>query len=81
MIAYDTERLLLIEEAAPLIGISPVTLRSWCSRGRFPCRRLPGSRRFLIPSADMEAFLNGATLDVKHLADNGLVVSPRKTRK
>jgi len=35
------ERLMLLEEVAPLVGLAPSTLAEHCRRGRFPCRRLP----------------------------------------
>jgi DNA-binding transcriptional MerR regulator len=36
-----TKRVLLIAEAAEVLGVSQVTLRRWDASGRFPARRHP----------------------------------------
>ena len=74
------ERLMLLEGVAPLIGLAPSTLAEHCRRGRFPYRRLPGTRRYLFAPADVPAYLDGCELEVTHLAGNGLIVRPKKGR-
>lgn len=74
------ERLMTLEEVAPIIGMAHSTLAEHCRRGRFPCRRLPGTRRYLFPAADVQAYLDGCELEVRHLADNGIIVRPKRRR-
>jgi excisionase family DNA binding protein len=67
----------LIEDVARELGIAESTLRRWCQRGRFPHRKMPGTRRILIVRADVEAFLSsGGELEVRQLADGGRIVVP-----
>lgn len=42
-----------------------------------PHRKLPGSRRCLFVVADLEAWENGAALEVVELDDGGRVVRPK----
>jgi predicted DNA-binding transcriptional regulator AlpA len=74
------EKLLLSEEVAALVGMAPSTLAEHCRRGRFPCRRLPGTRRYLFPAADVQAYLDGCELEVKLLGNGGVIVKPRRRR-
>jgi len=70
----------VIENVAPQLGIAESTLREWCRRGRFPNVKLPGTRRILIPLRDIDAYLAGATLETKRLADGGRLVQPARGR-
>jgi len=68
--------LMLAEDAAPLVGMARSTLAEHCRRGRFPCRRLPGTCRYLFPAADVQAYLNGCDLQVTYLPNGGIIVKP-----
>lgn len=70
------EKLLLVEDVAPLVGMAPSTLTEHCRRGRFPHRKLPGARRLLFAPADVQAYIDGCELEVRELADGGRVVRP-----
>lgn len=72
------ERLLLAEEVAPLVGMATSTLTEHCRRGRFPHRRLPGTRRLLFVAADVQAYIDGCGLDMTRLADGGVIVKPAR---
>lgn len=72
---------MLAEEVAPLVGMAPSTLAEHCRRGRFPHRRLPGTRRLLFPAADVQAYLDGCDLEVRELARGGRIVKPKRKSK
>ena len=55
------EMLMLAEDVAPLVGMARSTLAEHCRRGRFPCRRSPGTRRYLFPAADVQAYSTDAS--------------------
>jgi predicted DNA-binding transcriptional regulator AlpA len=75
-----TENLMLVEDVAPMVGMARSTLVEYCRRGRFPHRKLPGSRRLLFPAADVQAYLDGCRLETILLQDGGRVVRPVKRR-
>ena len=47
----------LVETVAAEIGVACSTLHEWCRAGRFPCRRAPHTRRYLIPRDEIAAQL------------------------
>jgi predicted DNA-binding transcriptional regulator AlpA len=71
---------MLVAEVSPLVGMAPSTLAEHCRRGRFPHRKLPGSRRLLFPAADVQAYLDGCELETRLLGDGGRIVKPVKRR-
>lgn len=71
---------LLVEDVAETLGVAVSTVHEWAARNQMPCRRLPGRRRLFIPREDFLAWMDGAELDVKHLAGGGRVVKPRRPR-
>jgi hypothetical protein len=74
-------RLGTLEDVAADLGIAPSTLAERCRRGLFPCVKLPGARRVMIPLDDAELYVaTGCALEVKRLADGGRLVTPAKRR-
>lgn len=56
------------------------TLYELVRRGEFPHRKLPGRRELLFPLADLEAFENGAELEVVKLPRGGRICRPKSPR-
>jgi hypothetical protein len=82
-----TERLPETSEGAcsPYLLVEDVARRYHCSTRRvheltrtnaIPHRRLPGSRRCLFLPAELDAWDNGAALDVRELDRGGRIVRP-----
>jgi excisionase family DNA binding protein len=73
----DVAGMLLAEDVAAMLRVSPVTVREWARRGRLPCLRLPGTRRVLFPGDWIEAYLAGDTeLVVELRQDGGRLIRP-----
>jgi excisionase family DNA binding protein len=68
---------LLSEDVAELLGISRSTVQEQMSRHLLPHRRLPGTRRCIVPRKDFEQWLDGCELEVTQLAGAGRIVRPR----
>jgi excisionase family DNA binding protein len=51
----DTGRRLSLLEAAPILGVSPHTVRAWTRQRRLPYHKL--GRRLVFDRADLERFL------------------------
>ena len=68
--------LLLTEDLAKLLGLSRYTVGDQLRRGLIPHRRMPGTRRCIIPRRDFEAWLDGAELETVRLAGGGRIVRP-----
>jgi hypothetical protein len=71
---------------SPYLVVEDVAGRYHCSTRRIheltrtqaiPHRRLPGSRRCLFLDAELEAWDNGAELEVRELAGGGRIVRPK----
>lgn len=69
--------LLLVEDVAALLHLSPKTVQEKAVRGLIPNRRMPGTRRCLFPRGDVEAWLAGAELETLKLAHDGRIVRPK----
>jgi excisionase family DNA binding protein len=67
---------LLTDDVAELLGLARSTVQEQMARGLVPNRRLPGTRRCVVPRADFDAWINGAELEVIHLARGGRIVRP-----
>lgn len=48
------DEILTAEEVAKLLKISKQTMWNWCKKGRVPAYKMPGSRKWLINSKDLE---------------------------
>lgn len=68
---------LLSEDVAELLGVSRSTVQEWLGRHLIPHRRLPGTRRCIIPRADFEQWLEGCELEATPLASGGRIVRPK----
>ena len=71
----------LVETIAGELGVAASTVHEWCRKGRFPCRRAPHTRRYLIPRAEVPAWAEGAEMEVKLLAGGGRIVKPKNGGK
>jgi excisionase family DNA binding protein len=60
-----------------LLGVSRSTVQEWLGRYLIPHRRLPNTRRCIIPRADFEQWLEGCELEVTQLAGEGRIVKPK----
>lgn len=72
---------LLSEDVAELLGLSRYTVQNQLRRGLIPHRRMPGTRRCIIPRKDFEAWLDGAALETVPFAGGGRIVRPVAKRK
>jgi excisionase family DNA binding protein len=72
---------LLSEDVAKLLGISRSTVQEQLSRCLIPHRKMPFTRRCLIPRRDFDAWMDGAELETHLLAGGGRVVTPKKVRR
>jgi hypothetical protein len=51
-------------------------IRELCRTHRFPHRKMPATKRLLFSLADLEAWENGAPLELVRLPDGGRIVRP-----
>ena len=72
------DQFLLSEQIAELLGLSRSTVQEYLSRCLIPHRKLPHTRRCLVPRADFDAWLDGAELETRYLAGGGRIVKPKK---
>jgi predicted DNA-binding transcriptional regulator AlpA len=68
---------LLVEDVAARYGVSLRWVHERTRTETIPHRRLPGSRRCLFVEAELEAWENGAALELRELAGGGRVVRPK----
>jgi len=71
---------LLSEDVAAILGWSRSTVQEHMARGRMPHRKMPFSRRCIVPAADFRAWLDGAELETQLLAGGGRIVRPKARR-
>lgn len=80
----------LIPAGSPYLLVEDVAARLRCSRrsvheltrtNAIPHRRLPGTRRCLFRAEELEAWEDGAPLEVAKLARGGRVVAPRRATR
>src|SRR4051812_31296168 len=64
---------LLSEDVAKLLGLSRSTVQEYLSRCLIPHRKMPFTRRCLIPKADFFAWLDGAELETQLLSGGGRI--------
>src|SRR4051812_33740339 len=60
-------RYLLVENVADLLGISKRTVHELTRTRAIPCRRPAGARRYLFIPDELDAWIDGARLDVREL--------------
>jgi excisionase family DNA binding protein len=70
-------RYLLVEDIAARMGIAKRTVHELTRTRRIPFRRLPFGRRCLFEESWLEAWADGAELEVVELEGNGLIVRPK----
>jgi excisionase family DNA binding protein len=76
-ITHTGRRYLSVGDVAARYGVSEWTVYDWARRTRIPFRKHPGSNRLLFLEAELDAFDDGAPLEVKRLARGGKVVTPK----
>jgi excisionase family DNA binding protein len=69
---------LLVEDVADRLRCSTRTVHELTRTKSIPHRRLPGSRRCLFRSDELEAWESGSPLDITELPRGGRVVAPRR---
>jgi excisionase family DNA binding protein len=67
---------LLVEDVAARLRCSRRTIHELTRTNAIPHRRLPGGRRCLFREDELEAWVEGAPLEVVELARGGRVVRP-----
>jgi excisionase family DNA binding protein len=67
---------LLVEDVAARLRCSTRTIHELTRTNAIPHRRLPGARRCLFRADELEAWENGAALEVVQLPGGGRVVKP-----
>ena len=70
---------LLVEDVAARFHCSTRTVHELTRTSAIPHRRLPGTRRCLFRKDELEAWENGAELEVVELPHGGRLVIPRAT--
>ena len=48
-----------VRDAAHLLGLSPTTVRNWCSQGKLPFPSFRVGRRRMFRCADLRAYVDG----------------------
>lgn len=76
-----TDDFMLSEDVAELLGLSRSTIQEYLSRCLIPHRKMPFTRRCIIPRADFDAWMDGAELETQLLAGGGRIVRPKKLRR
>lgn len=69
-------RYLLVEDVAAQLGCSVRSIHERTRLGDIPCRRPPGMRRWLFTQDELDAWINGAQLEVLEGPRGGRVVRP-----
>lgn len=75
-----SDEFLLSEDVAELLGLSRSTVQEHLWRCLIPHRKMPYTRRCLIPRRDFDAWMEGAELETQLLAGGGRIVRPKKLR-
>jgi len=70
---------LVVEDVAERLHCSTRTVHELTRTSSIPHRRLPGSRRCLFRTDELEAWEDGALLEVHELPGGGRVVTPRSS--
>lgn len=65
---------LTVEAVAERLQCSPRTVQSLIARDALPYRRVPGMRRLLIVERELDAYIDGAELEIVALPRGGRVV-------
>ena len=65
-----TRRLVRVQQAADLLGVSASTVRRWAADGRIPCQRTPSGQRRFLPD-DLERALRKGDLPSRGRASAG----------
>lgn len=57
------DRLLMVREAAEVLGVAPNTVRAWADAGKLPCKRHPMNNYRLFRLSDLMEVLEAFRLD------------------
>ena len=76
-----SDEFLLSEDVAELLGLSRSTVQEHLWRCLIPHRKMPYTRRCLIPRRDFDAWMDGAELETQLLPGGGRIVRPKNPRK
>ena len=73
--------LVLVEDVAADLGVSPTTLRQWCRKGKFPSIKNAGKRRLWLRQDWVDAWLDGGReLELKRTKGGGWVCKPKAVK-
>jgi excisionase family DNA binding protein len=67
---------LLVDDVATLLGCSKRSVHERARLREIPHRKPPGMRQLLFVESELQAWLDGADLDVEELPRGGRVVRP-----
>lgn len=70
-------RYLRVEDVAEMLGCSTRSVHERTRTSTIPHRRIGGSRRCLFLETELEAWINGATLESVETPNGGRVVRPK----
>jgi len=59
VLAVEREKYLSCVEVAEWIGLHKSTVYSMAQDGRIPCRKVPGTDRWIFKASEVEAWLQG----------------------
>jgi excisionase family DNA binding protein len=62
---HDPPQRVSVEDAAPLLGVSPYTLRKWVRQRRLPFHQV--GRRIVLDRTDVERFLRACRVEAREL--------------
>ena len=75
--ALSTPKYLVAKEAAEYARMTLRSLHERTSQRTIPFRKLAGSRRLLFTPDDLDAWLDGAPLEVTEKPDGSIIVRPK----
>jgi excisionase family DNA binding protein len=73
--------LVLIEDVAAELGVSPTTLREWCRKRQFPHIKHGGKRRIWLRRDWIDQWMVDPELEVLHKRGGGRVVRPKAVKQ
>lgn len=72
MMQVEQERYLSTQEAAGTALVTVHTLRRWVKEGKLTARRVPGTRKLLIPASELYRLLDQPPVQARPVENNPL---------
>ena len=73
--------LVLVEDVAEELGVSPVTVREWVRRGKLPGFKKAGQRRLWLRRDWIDQWLDGAELELRREKSGGFTCKPTAVKR